>query len=204
MDQQAEDKKIEAPVSELKKVIEELTGREKSSRTPIYIAFMAAFLALVSMADDEQDKAALEAQIEASNKFSYFQAKNIRGTSAEIAAANFRANGNNAEAAKWQQTADRYEQEKDDILKDARAEQAKRSLALKQGDYYGVAVALLQIAIVMASISLITGGGLLLGFSFTLCLVAALFTANGYGLYFDIPTDPEVIMEMIKSKSPES
>lgn len=198
-EQQQSETKIEAPVSELKQVIEELTNSEKNSRIPIFIAFMAAFLALVSMADDEQDKAALEAQIEASNKFSYFQAKNIRATSAEIAAANFRVNGKSDLAATWQRKADRYELEKKEILKDARAEQSKRTTALKQGDYYGVAVALLQIAIVVASISLITGGGILLGLSFALTIIAAFFTANGYGLYLNIPLDPNVIISSFKT-----
>ena len=62
---------------------------------------------------------------------------------------------------------------------------------------------LLQIAIVLASISLITGGGVLLGLSFTLTLIAAFFTANGYGLYYDIPSDPEGMIKAIGIKYQE-
>lgn len=188
---------IQAPVSDLKKVIKEITHESQNNKIPIFIAFLAAFLALVSMADDEAAKNALEAQIDASNKYSYFQAKNIRGTNSEIAASTFESMGKTELAKKWQSKADRYEVEKQEILKEAREEQDKRTIALERGDNYGVAVALLQIAIVMASISLITGGGLLLGVSFALSLIAAIFVVNGYGLYLNIPTDPKMIYDSL-------
>lgn len=189
--------------SKLKQMGEDIRHEVQNRKTPIYIAFMAAFLALASMADGEEDKAALTAQIDASNNYAYFQAKNIRGTSAEIAAENFRAAGNAALATKWQDISDRYDKEKQDILKEAKGNQADRAIAIKRGDYYGIAVALLQIAIVLASISLITGGGVLLGLSFTLTLIAAFFTANGYGLYYDIPSDPEGMIKAIGIKYQE-
>ncbi len=195
---QAGTEKTDNELSDTQKAIKHIRDETKNNKTPIFIAFLAAFLALVSMADDEVAEAALEAQIEASNQFSYFQAKNIRGTNSEIAATTLEAMGKSELAAKWQKTADRYESEKGDILKAARAEQAKRSIALKQGDNYAVAIALLQIGIVLASISLLTGGGLLLSVSIIFSLLSCLFVVNGYGLFYNIPTDPEMIYKSIK------
>jgi len=193
MDEKVETTKIEAPLSDVRKIIEEITQSTTNNKIPIFIAFLAAFLALVTMADDETEKNALEAQIEASNQFSYFQAKTIRATSAEIAANTFQSMAQTQMAAKWQAKADRYESEKGDILTRARAEQAKRTTALERGDNYGVAVVLLQIAIVLASISLISGGGFLLLVSCVLSIIAGFFVMNGYGLYFNIPTDPKMM-----------
>ena len=201
MEKQETQTNDEAPLTDIKSLIEDITKDKTNNKIPIFIAFLAAFLALVSMADDEAAKSALEAQIEASNKFAYFQAKNIRATNSEIAANTFQSTGNNELALKWQKKADRYNAEKGDILKDARKQQAERTIAIERGDNYGVAVALLQIAIVMASISLITGGGFLLGVSFTLSLIAAIFVANGYGLYFNLPTDPKMIVESLANLS---
>ena len=184
---------------DLKNVIMEVSREARRSRTPIFIALIAAFLALVSMADDEVGKAALVAHIEASNQFAFFQAKNIRMTSSQIAAGTFMSMGKSELATKWQEKADRYEQEKGEILKVAKAELAKRKIAIRRGDYYGVAIALLQIAIVLASISLISGGGILLGGSIFLSLISLIVTVNGYGLYYDMPTDPQAIGEWIGS-----
>lgn len=188
-----------SPLDEVKQTLRELREQTTASKTPVFIAFLAAFLALVSMADEEATKNAMEAQIEAANQFAYFQAKNIRATSAEIAADTFNQQGNTRLADKWQKTADRYEGEKKEILAAARNEQAKRSIALARGDNYGVAVALLQIAIVLASISLITSGSFLLVISCILSFIASLFVINGYGLYYNIPADPALWIEGVKA-----
>lgn len=191
----------EKPVSyDLKNIIKEISQEANNSRTPIYIAILAAFLAFVSMADDDAGKRALVAHIEASNQFSYFQAKNIRLTSSEIAAGTFKAMGQPSLAGEWQQKADRYSAEKDEILARAKSEKAKQEVAIRQGDYFGIAIALLQIAIVLASVSLITGGGVLLSFSFVLSLLSLLVVVNGFGLYYDIPTDPKLAIDWVRSQ----
>lgn len=186
-------------IYDLRRVIKEVSQEVRKSKTPIFIALLAAFLALVSMVDEEAGKKALVAHIEASNQFAYYQAKNIRLTSSEIAAGTFESMGKDALAAKWQEKADRYSKEKKEILSNARAEQKKRSVAIRQGDYYSVAIALLQISIVLASVSLISGGWILLGGSITFSLIAVFFVVNGYGLYYEIPTDPEIMMQGVKT-----
>lgn len=182
---------------DIRQILREVTREAKKSKTPIFIAVLAALLALVSMADGDAGQEAMVAHIEASNKFSYFQAKNIRKTDSEIAAEIFQSLDKPELAAKWKAKADRYDAEKVDILKSARAQQAVRGTAVERGRYYSVAIALLQISIVLASASLILGGGILLGSSMVLTLVAVFFACNGYGLYWDIPTNPDDIIKSV-------
>ena len=165
----------------------------KKSPMPVFIAALAAFLALVSMANGAADKLALQSHIEAANMFGYFQAKNIRATNSQIAADTFEAMGKPILASRWKLKSDRYKQEKLVILSEAKEQQKIRSVALKRGDYFGVAVKALQIAIVLASASMIFGGGFLLAGSLLLTAMAAFLTFNGSTLYFEIMTDPAEI-----------
>jgi len=187
----------DVPGSDLRSLIREVSREAKKSKTPIFIAVLAAFLALVAMADGDADKRAMVAHIESANQFAYFQAKNIRKTDSEIAAGLFESMGQPVLASKWQAKADKYKQEKVEILNAARDEQAKRAIAGRQGDYFSVAIAMLQIAIVLASVSLLLRGGILLAVSIVLALIAVLFSANGYGLYWEIPTDPVILAKWL-------
>ena len=180
----------EINANDLRRLLREATKEVQRSRIPILIATLAACLALVSMADGEAGKRAMVAHIESANQFAYFQAKNIRKTDSEIAAAMFERLGHPELAAKWGAKASRYDDEKTDILNSAKAEQVKRETAIRQGEYFSVAIALLQISIVLASASLILAGGMLLISSILLGCVAAIFTVNGYGLYWQLPTEP--------------
>lgn len=187
----------EYSLSALKKELKEALHNPRQSRIPLFIAAMAALLSVASLADDETDKVAMSAHIEAANKFSYFQGKTIRKTDSEIASKLFARLEAPELAEHWQKKADRYDREKDEILKDAREQQKIRNQALRQGDYYKVGVTLLQIAVVMASASLVFGGGLLFGLSLFLTLISVVYTANGYGMYFEFPTSPGAIFNWI-------
>ncbi len=176
--------------TDLRRIIKEVSKEARKSRVPLYIAVLAACLALVSMAEGDAKERALGAQIEASNKFAYFQAKNIRKTDSEIAADMLESIGKPELAATWRAKAARYQKEKAEILDGARAEQAKRAHGLKQSAYFSIAIALLQIAIVLATASLILGGGMLLWASAFVAVISVFFIFNGYYLYLEFPTDP--------------
>lgn len=176
--------------TDLKRIIKEVSQEARKSKVPLYIAVLAACLALVSMAEGDVKERALGAQIEASNKWAYFQAKNIRKTNSETAAEILESLGKAELAQKWRATATRYGNEKDAIKKEAREQQAIRTHGLKQSAYFAIAIALLQIAIVLATAALILGGGFMLSTSVLFAALALLFTFNGYYLYFEIPTDP--------------
>ena len=174
----------------LAEIARDVQREARKSPMPVFIATLAAFLALVSMANGAADKLAMQAHIEAANQFGYFQAKNIRATNSQIAADTFVAMNQPNLAKRWKTKADRYKQEKIVILSEAKAQQKIRAKAIKQGEYFGVAIMALQIAIVLASASMIFGGGFLPAGSLLLTLIAVLFTINGYTLYVNILTDP--------------
>lgn len=176
--------------SDVRRIIQEVSKEARKSKVPLYIAVLAAFLALVSMAEGDVKERALGAQISASNQYAYFQAKNIRMTESEVAGDILESLGKNELAAIWREKAARYDKEKDEILIDARAHDAVRAQGLKQSGYFAVAIALLQIAIVLATAALILGGGFLLGASVLLASAAIFFTLNGYCLVVEFPTDP--------------
>jgi hypothetical protein len=53
--------------------------------------------------------------------------------------------------------------------------------------YFLFAEAVLQIAIVMASVSILSRSGIIFAFSLALALVGGLLTINGFSLLFHIP-----------------
>jgi hypothetical protein len=180
---------------DLRGMIREVSREARRSPIPILIAAIAAFLALVSMANGESERLALGAHIESANQFAYFQAKNIRRTDAQIAAQMFEKMGHPDAANHWRQVAERYGKEKATILKAAKAHQVIRSKAMRQSGYFEIAIVLLQIAIVLATAALIAGRFGLIFFSVLLVFGAGFFTLNAYGLYYNIPTDP---VEMLR------
>lgn len=184
--------------TDVRELIREVSKEARKSPVPIFIAMLAAFLAFMSMAEGDANSRALGAHVESANQFAFFQAKNIRLTSAEAAADVLRALDKPSAARTWQAKADRYEAEKSDILVKARGEQSKRATAMQQADYFAVAIATLQIAIVLASASLILGGGVLLFASVAMTAVATFFAVNGYGLYIEIPTDPAALAPWVQ------
>ena len=184
-------------LASLKKELEQALQKPKKSGIPLYIAALAALLSLISLADKETDKIAMSAHIEASNKFAYFQAKSIRLTESKIASKLFKKFDDQKLATYWQKKAARYNEEKFEIFKTAREQEKIRAKALAKGDYYKVGVTLLQIAIVLASASLVLGGGMLFAMSAIMTIISILYTINGYGMFFEFPTNPGVIMDAI-------
>jgi hypothetical protein len=163
-------------------------------------------LAITGLGGQNATKEALNENILASNYFNFFQAKNIRQTSIMLAAAeielawiNDSAVSDDAKAAlkkkldDYRATIARYESEpatgegKKELLASALEHQAKRDHALKQDPYFDYAEALLQIAIVLISVSIIAeqvwlcllGGGV--------GAIGMLLMINGYLLLVRIP-----------------
>ncbi len=167
----------------------------RHSKIPLFIAALAALLSIVTLADTETDKIAMSAHIESANKFAYFQAKNIRYTDTKIAAELFEKLNAPELSAYWHKKAVRYKGEKQEIFKDARAQQKIRTKALAKGDYYKVGVTLLQIAIVLASASMVVGGGTLFAMSMILTIISVIYSINGAGMFYNIPTDPIGFMD---------
>jgi hypothetical protein len=81
----------------------------------------------------------------------------------------------------------RYNTEKKDIEKDAKKLEAMRDSFQARDPYFLVAEALLQIAIVMSSVSILARSGLIFSFSLILAVVGAVLTTNGYFTLFHLP-----------------
>ena len=167
----------------------------RHSKIPLFIAALAALLSIVTLADTETDKIAMSAHIESANKFAYFQAKNIRYTDTKVAAQLFEKLDAPTLSTYWKKKASRYSDEKLAIFKEARAQEKIRENALAKGEYYKVGVTLLQIAIVLASASMVVGGGSLFAMSLILTLISVIYSVNGAGMFYDIPTDPSGFMD---------
>jgi hypothetical protein len=149
-----------------------------NKRMALVIAILALFLAFAETAGKSSQTAALNAQMEASNMWSFFQAKNARRTSNLIAAE--QANLALASAvtpeqraamekqiAEWNQTAARYRSEPDaadgkgegteELSRRAVEAEHLRDEMLSKYHNYEFASAAFQIGIVIASAAVITG-----------------------------------------------
>lgn len=166
-------------------------GHDKiNKRVALLIAFIALFLAFSETLGKSAQTSALNYQIEASNLWNFFQAKNIRRTATIVATESAKIDLVGADDAKkaaltkqideWTKTAARYQSEPEaaggkgegtrELARRAIEEQAKRDDALAKYHHYEVASAAFQIGIVLASATVITG------------MVALSFLAAGLGL----------------------
>lgn len=162
----------------------------------LMIAVIALFLAFSETLGKSAQTSALNYQIEASNLWNFFQAKNIRRTVTTVAAESAKLNAAAAtDAAQkeafakqvdaWTQTAERYRTEPDkgegtvELSKRAIEEQHKRDVALARYHHYEVASAAFQIGIVLCSAAVITGMIALAFIAGGLALVGVGFTGIG-------------------------
>lgn len=184
----------------LEKVVEDSTNKW----TAIYIAALAVLLAICSIGDDDASKTAVRANIQASNTYAFFQAKNIRQTDYKIAVDQFKSDlldlnlseqarqYLNDKIAAYEAIIKRYDSEpekgegKKELLAKAHNWEAERDLALKRDPYFDLSQGLLQIAIVLASVSLILGGSFLLSFSGVLGVVGTIAMVNAYMLVVEL------------------
>jgi len=185
---------------------DERPGRDRDRWIGVYIGVLAVLLAVCSMGGDNATKEATLKNIEASNIWSFFQAKNVRrqvirshiedlevllatstGLSSEqLGMLEKKIAGHKAYEAKL--TSDKQSNEGlDELFGKGKAVEADRDLAMARDPYFDYGQALLQIAIVLASIAIISGGNALLGLSVVLGGAGALLTLNGFLLLFKLP-----------------
>lgn len=174
-------------------------------RAAIGIAILAMLLAVTSLGGSNAAKEALNNSVLSSNYFNFYQAKNMRQTSYELAADNLELSLANpaltpeakAETQKkideYRKTAARYESEpetqegKRELLTRAKAYEQKRDIALKQDPYFDYAEVLLQIAIVLVSVAIVSGLAWLAVAGGALGIAGTLLMLNGYLLLVEVP-----------------
>ncbi len=173
-----------------------------SRRVALVTAIYAVVLAIAALGGNHAMKEMLLAQQQSSDQWAFYQAKVIREhlyraqkmrlevDLAERAAtprAPAREKKMEALLKKLDEEEKRYNAEKKDIEKDAKKLEAMRDSFQARDPYFLVAEALLQIAIVMSSVSILARSGLIFSFSLVLAVVGAALTANGYFMVFHLP-----------------
>ncbi len=172
-----------------------------SRRVALVTAIYAVVLAIAALGGNHAMKEMLLAQQQSSDQWAFYQAKVIREhlyraqkMRLEVDLAE-RAGAPQAQARermeallkKFDEEEKRYNAEKKDIEKDAKKLEAMRDSFQARDPYFLVAEALLQIAIVMSSVSILARSGLIFSFSLILAVVGAALTANGYFMVFHLP-----------------
>lgn len=185
------------------------------SRTALVIAFMAMLLAITSLGGGNAAEDIMNNNIQASDTWAFYQAKSIRQTSNKLAAETLESelqmhqNGLTPEMRQelqrkidnYKATVDRYENEPDpkdpnNLLKGegrkqltARAKnfEEQRDRAQLQDPNFDFAEALFQIAIVLASVAILSMSRLIFKISLAVGALAFVLMLNGYFLLFKLP-----------------
>jgi len=127
------------------------------------MAILAVLVAVVSLLGHRAHTEEVLLQAKASDQWAYYQAKNIRAHNDKLfAALTAVANSSNAEAlAKVRQDflkeSDRYTDEQNEIQKEARALESEVATERRRADRYDLGEVFLEIALVVTSITLLSG-----------------------------------------------
>ena len=189
----------------------ELMDQEKTSdrfkqRAAILISVLAMMLAITSLGGNNATKEAATNNVLAANFYNFYQAKNMRQTAImlsadqiELGVLNDQSVPDDAKAAlrkkveDYRKTVARYESEpetsegKKELLAKAKEHETRRDRALRQDPYFDYAQALLQIAIVLISVSIISELGWLVAAGGVLGVVGTLLMMNGFLLLVEVP-----------------
>jgi hypothetical protein len=183
---------------------EELSEKAESRfgrRVALVTAVFAVILAIAALGGNHAMKEMLLAQQQSSDQWAFYQAKVIRehqyrGQKLRLEADLLeRGPAMKPEARqkleallkKFDEEEKRYNAEKKDIEKEARRLEHERDVYQARDPYFLLAEALLQIAIVMSSVSILARSRLIFFFSLALAVVGVVLTANGYLLAFKLP-----------------
>lgn len=173
-------------------------------KAAITIAIFSLILAITSLGGSNSTKDMLNSNIEASNLWNFYQAKNSRQTETRLARDNLEiqllaaTNEKQREMIqsnikKYEEAIKRYESEpstgegKTELVARAKKAEAQRDQALRQDPYFDLAGALLQIAIVLCSVSILSASLMIYRISMVLAGVGALLSLNGFTLAVAIP-----------------
>jgi Domain of unknown function (DUF4337) len=171
---------------------------EKSNkRIALFITFLALLFALAELGAKSSQTDAIAYNVNAADTWAFFQAKSIRQTTLRTAAESMEASlDSNASPeivarqkkmiADWRATADRYESDpakgegKKELTEKALAFEHHRDDAMEHYHVYEMAGVVLQISVVLASTSVVTGMSLFVilsaiggGLGIVLSLIAA-------------------------------
>jgi len=176
--------------------------------TGIYLGIIAMLLAITALGGAHATKTIVNANIQASDTYGFYQARNIRQTAYQIAAegleADLVAQPSMPEAARakieqmakrYRERVDRYESDpstgdgKKELLAKAQLLEARRDQAAERDPNFDFAEALFQIAIVLGSVSIVAASRPLVHLSGILAIAGTLLMLNGYFLLIHLPLE---------------
>jgi hypothetical protein len=181
--------------------IEEIKGKTFTKRVALTTALFAVMLAITSLGGNNAMKEMLLAQQQASDQWAFYQAKVVREHL-------YRSNRLRLEAdlyergdsmkppvkerlesmlKKLAEEETRYGAEKKEIESEAKKLEHERDVNRSKDPYFDYGEVLLQIAIVMASISILSGSRPVFYFSAVGAFLGALSSLNGFLLIFRLP-----------------
>lgn len=185
------------------------------TRTALLIAVMAMLLAIASLGGGNAAEDMMLNNIHSSDTWAFYQAKNIRQTNYRLAADNLeadliaRGDSLSPEArqeletriAKYKETVARYEDEPDaeepnnplkgegkkQLTARAKDFEQQRERAMRQDPNFDYSEAFFQIAIVLASVAIISSKRVILYTSLAMGALAVVLMLNGFLLLFELP-----------------
>jgi hypothetical protein len=176
-------------------------------KVAIYISALAVLLAVAATGSNDAMKSAQQAGFQVNDHYAYYQSKYVRQSQLKLANDQLQLKIDETpnveslpEAARKliQTKKAEYDMEiqkletdgrhgKTELLAMAESCDNQRKLALAQHPFYDYSMAMLQIAIVLASASIIMGTPFLLYGSFGVGAFAVLLVLNGYSLFYGGP-----------------
>lgn len=187
---------------ESSELVEDAIGDKSKTRTALTISVFAMVLAFASLGGSNAAKESMHENIQAANAYAFYQAKNIRQTAMKIAAGDLELQllqqpgmpaaakeATEKKIADYKKTADRYESEpetregKKELMMKAREHEAVRDHALRQDPWFDYAEGMLQIAIVLLSVSMIGAIPAMFYVGSLLGSLGFLATLNGFFLF---------------------
>lgn len=181
--------------------LEEIKNKTFTRRVALTTAVYAVMLSIAALGGNNAMKEMLLAQQQASDQWAFYQAKVIREHGyrmqqkrLEVDLAERRSSiapevrqQYEALLSEFAAEAKRYNAEKRDIEKDAKKLEQERDINRSKDPYFDFAEVLLQIAIVLSSVSILASSRLMYGISFILAVGGTLLMLNGYTLAVTLP-----------------
>ena len=183
-------------------LVEDAIGDKSKTRTALTISVFAMVLAFASLGGSNAAKESMHENIQAANAYAFYQAKNIRQTAMKIAAGDLELQllqqpgmpaaakeATEKKIADYKKTVDRYESEpetregKKELMIKAKEHEAVRDHALRQDPWFDYGEGMLQIAIVLLSVSMIGAIPAMFYVGTFLGSLGFLATLNGFFLF---------------------
>jgi hypothetical protein len=181
--------------------LEEMKGKTFTKRVALTTAIFAVILAITSLGGNNAMKEMLLSQQQASDQWAFYQAKVIREhlyrnqkLRLEIdlieRGSQMKSEVKERVEAMLKKMDDeeaRYSAEKKEIEKGAKKLEHERDVNRDKDPYFDYGEVLLQIAIVMASVSILSGSRPVFYFALGGAILGTFFSINGFFLIFRIP-----------------